>query len=219
MILTTAQGGSKQDFRLDLAMIQNTLLVTPLLSWIRERGTQNYGRLFEQDFSHHGRGLEDSITHHRAILYNLGPLRIVVLCEVDAAVLGSTRSLESNNWTVVPRSTDNAEQAKAATNQLRAQSRAERELFGALVKQSSASRAPEYDYSPRSRVVRRGNGTLSSLTAEMVSCVLKGRGGGVSHKTPQMWLGRTPVIDPSPLLLPSRGVLSLSATKRAFQLL
>lgn len=165
-------------------MIQNTLIVSPQYAWTKEKGAPNYGRVFEREFSHHGPGFEDSITHHRAILYHLGPLRVVVLCEVDAAVSGSTRSMELNHWTVGPKDEHEAQKVEAAKKKMRPHATAERKMFGTITKQPFDLQTPEYW--PCSNVVRRGGGTLSSLTVEMVT-------GQRKTKLAQMWLGRTPV--------------------------
>lgn len=64
-------------------MVDETLIVTPL--WKRVSDSGNYGRVFEQYFTRHRLGLGASQSHHRVIRYDLGPLKIAVLCEVDAA--------------------------------------------------------------------------------------------------------------------------------------
>lgn len=169
-------------------MVQNTLIVTPLWEGITVANRRNYGRICEQVFTRPGIGLETSGSHHRAICYHLGPLRCVVLCEVDAAIPGFRPAMGIRNWT-----TKNLgpEQIAAIRRLTRVQGKEERNLFSGIMRTQSQA-PPEPGYKHSSKMLRGGTGTLSSLTAELVTGTRPGakiRRG----KLRQMWLGRTPV--------------------------
>lgn len=153
-------------------MVKDTLIVTPLWERISDKG--NYGRIFEQYFTRHERALEESQSHHRAILYNLGPLKIAVLCEVDAACAGILPSWSSANGEME----DTTPWDQTAP--------LEETLFGKINKQSFLD---FNDSRVKSRVTHLGKGTLSARTAELATM----KDFSKREKIPQMWLGRTPV--------------------------
>ncbi|KAH7125954.1 hypothetical protein EDB81DRAFT_730265 [Dactylonectria macrodidyma] len=77
------------DFRLNLYMVNNTLVVE---RWeknasdlVRPRGNTGWGRNFEKQITQTPLGMKDIGTHHRLLQYNFGGHRCAVLCEVDAA--------------------------------------------------------------------------------------------------------------------------------------
>ncbi|KAJ4413026.1 hypothetical protein N0V82_008614 [Gnomoniopsis sp. IMI 355080] len=192
------EGRCKDAFRLDLAMVHNTLIVTPLWKSVKDRG--NYGRIFEQYFTRHNPSLAQSQSHHRAIQYQLGPLKVVVLCEVDAECSGMPSSWAERKWKVGnanPEKRDK-EKSSAATaaaslalwgdeEALEPPTAAEMALFGAI---KSKAFGGIVDSSASSRVTHLGKGTLSAHTAELATMSKFGKGG----KIPQMWLGRTPYL-------------------------
>lgn len=192
------EGRCKDAFRLDLAMVDNTLVVTPL--WKRVSDYGNYGRVFEQYFTRHRFGLKESQSHHRAIRYDLGPLKIVVLCEVDAACSGVPSWWAKRNWFVEeaePKEEATAAMAPSAFGRdaLKTPMAAEVALFESIRKQTFES---ILDPSTRSRVTHLGKGTLSAHTAELATMQQFSK----LAKIPQMWLGRTPVCPhPFPAVL------------------
>ncbi|CAN8100712.1 unnamed protein product [Discula destructiva] len=173
------EGKCKSAFRLDLAMINDTLFITPLWKGVRDQG--NYGRIFEQHFTQHSKNLRESHSHHRAILYSLGPLKIAVLCEIDACFSGFDLSWALQNWKC-PQTPEVLEQVEAIVEASRAQSGLEQRLFANINKE-------RLDLAGISLVTHRGTGTLSAHTAELTTSKFFGRHPKIS----QMWLGRTPV--------------------------
>lgn len=178
-------------------MVNDTLIVTPL--WKRVSDAGNYGRVFEQYFTRHSSGLKQSQSHHRAIRYDLGPLKVAVLCEVDASCSGIPPSWAAKkNWTVGKTEPEDEEHAAlaAATFEgkklLEPPTAAEVALFAAINKQAFAG---AINPSHKSRVTHLGKGTLSAHTAELATMQsFKKRA-----KIPQMWFGRTPVRVNNPL--------------------
>lgn len=209
LALTTwiVKGSCKDAFRLNLAMVQNTLIATPLWERVSDSPRLNYGRICEQTFTQPAIGLEESGSHHRAICYQLGSLRCVVLCEVDTAISGLRPSMGIRNWVM---KNLGPQQVAAVRITTRPQAKEERSLFSGLMRDSSKP-PPQPDYKPSSEVLKRGTGTLSSLTAELVTGTKPGamvRRGKLS----QMWLGRTPVSPISQYLATKRS--STTVTNR-----
>lgn len=186
-------------------MVHNTLIVTPL--WKRVTDSGNYGRIFEQYFTRHNGDLAQSQSHHRAIQYQLGPLKVVVLCEVDAKCSGVHPSWAARKWKVGNTNPDHDEEkseaaAAAATaaaslahdKALEPPTAAEVALFAAI---KSRAFGGIVDSNASSRVTHLGRGTLSAHTAELATMSRFNR----RAKIPQMWLGRTPVCSKSCLSL------------------
>jgi hypothetical protein len=187
-LLRFTGGSVKQHFRLDLAMVHNTLIVTPVWKSVLEKALQkaNYGRDFEDLFVQ--RPLRDSSSYHRAIRYNLGPLNCAVLSELDAALSSSGEAITSHDkqWKFHPNpfSAPPSELSAYQPN-----TRAEEVLFGA--RDLTGPKKPKLWHQPRSEVIFRGNGTLSKDAAEL--CVSAGTQTGLK-KMPQLWLGRIPSL-------------------------
>ncbi|KAJ4386863.1 hypothetical protein N0V93_009761 [Gnomoniopsis smithogilvyi] len=188
------EGRCKDAFRLDLAMVNDTLIVTPLWKRVTDQG--NYGRVFEQYFTRHSHGLKESQSHHRAIRYDLGPLKVVVLCEVDAACSGIPSSWAARNWSVEEAKPKEQEVTTAASGAatfalgakpLEIPTAAEVALFAAIKKKAFGG---IIDPGASSRVTHLGRGTLSAHTAELATMQRFGK----KSKIPQMWLGRTPYL-------------------------
>lgn len=177
-------------------MVNNTLIVTPL--WQRNESNGNFGNVFEEYFTKHRGSVElgNSRSHHRVIRYDLGPLRVVVLYEVDAACQEIPPMWEEMNWTLgqdLPqRSNEDEDEAEAAHGKVLEYPTADEEaLFSSVHKGAFAGlRSPKL----RTKVTQLGDGTLSAHTAELATMrhFSKGDIPKVS-KMPQMWLGRTPV--------------------------
>lgn len=186
-LLRFTGGSVKQNFRLDLAMVHNTLVITPVWESVFEKapGKTNHGRDFEDLFVH--RSLRDSGSYHRAIRYKLGPLNCAVLSELDAALEASGEALTSHDkrWKF------HASPASVGPSELsgayQPNDRAEEVLFGP--RDPTAPKKPRLWHQPRSEVILRGNGTLSKDAAELYA----GAGSGYK-KMPQLWLGRIPYL-------------------------
>lgn len=161
-------------------MVNATLIVTPLWETVYDKG--NYGRVFEQAFTQHPAKMRESQSHHRAILYSLGPLKVVVLCEVDASFSGLRPSWTLRNWTLGPTTPELLEEVEAIKKASYAQTELEQTLFATIDKGQFASTGS-------SLLEHLGQGTLSANAAEMVTM----KAFSTKSKIPQMWLGRTPV--------------------------
>lgn len=186
-LLRLANGNCQKSFRLDLTMVHNTLIVTPVWEKITEgRSSSDYGREFEDLFVDRSPDLQDSSTHHRAIRYNLGPLNCAVLLEIDAALYGFDELMASpghKKWKFLPKPKGLTPDMLSKEGQ--PQTDAEMSLFRSLDLENFA--IPKAKHYPHSMVIPRGRGTLSVNAAELV--MTKGRS---SKKTTQLWLGRTP---------------------------
>lgn len=209
-LLRFAKGQRVEDFRLNLAMMKNTLLVTPKLRTAFEGQTGQLGRLFERTFTKAASEEQARGTHHRAIRYKIGPLNCVVLFECDAQVDDEAfRTLEKHGYSWKEPSDALGgqvlhdwlvQQRQHSTDRERAQFK---RLSGAPFKK------PEWKaYKTPLKVIHHGQGTTSSHIAELMTSL-----GSTSKKTLQMWLGRTPVSQPSRLFLsPSHITLTISST-------
>ncbi|ROV93835.1 hypothetical protein VMCG_08773 [Cytospora schulzeri] len=187
-LLRFANGTGQKAFRLDLAMVHNTLVVTPVWEKITEakRHKTNYGREFEDLFVRRRPDMQDSSTHHRAIRYSMGSLSCAVLLEIDATVdrfdeLKSSPLHKHWRFLSQPRSLSHQELSEEGLPR----TDAEASLFGSL--DTANLQVPRPKHCPHSMVIPRGRGTLSSTAAELV--MTKGR---AAKKNRQLWLGRTP---------------------------
>ncbi|PSR79698.1 hypothetical protein BD289DRAFT_88929 [Coniella lustricola] len=205
--------------RHELHLVNNTLVIfrgwSHIWEVVKEQET-NYGRVFENMFARYDSQTGELGTHHRAILYNLGPLRCLVLVEVDAAIMMPKRHRKPQGWVYkgppkppsareqqhnmtthrYPRSKGKPSKrlerqpimaSQSATHE---QSRTERAMFKSLNDASDLFSSP--NFGQRVNVVHKGMGTLSSRTAELVTKVI--RRGSTSKKHPQMYFGRTPFL-------------------------
>lgn len=85
--------------RQDFHMVNNTLVIFRQWEYLREESSgRNVGRTFEHMFARHSSDAGDLASHHRAILYNLGPLRCLVLFEVDATIMIPKRRHRPKGW-------------------------------------------------------------------------------------------------------------------------
>lgn len=174
-------------------MVHNTLFVTPLWESLRDHG--NFGRVFEQSFTQHIDALRESKSHHRAILYALGPLKVAVLCEVDASFTALQPAVSSRlKWTSEPLTPEEQALADATEVATAAQSALEQAMFAGV-----GAAGVEAFTLGGSMITRQGRGTPSVDVAEMTTRTDHAalRRNGLRDKLPQMWLGRTPVSHPS----------------------
>lgn len=187
-LMRFANGTSQKSFRLDLAMVHKTLIVTPVWEKITEakRHITNYGREFEGLFVSRRPDMQYSSTHHRAIRYDLGPLSCAVLLEIDASLDGFDElknSRSHKHWKFLPKPRSLSLQELSEEGLPRTD--AEKTLFEAL--NTEDVEIPRPMHYPHSTVIPAGRGTLSTTAAELV--MTKGR---TTKKTRQLWLGRTP---------------------------
>lgn len=186
-LLRFVHGKVKHDYRLDLAMVHNTLIVTPAWERVSEikREKDNHGRDFEDLIVQ--RRLQDSATYHRAIRYNLGPLNCAVLSELDAALPASGEAMASHNerWEFHPK--PGSLPLRELSDEWQPITRAEEILFGP--RDQTASKQPRLWHQPHSMVISGGTGTLSKDAAELSASSLSG-----TRKMPQLWFGRVPSL-------------------------
>lgn len=186
-LLRFTGGSVKQHFRLELAMIHNTLIITPVWKSVSEKRLEqaNHGRDFEDLFVQ--RPLRDSGSYHRAIRYNLGPLSCVVLSELDAALPGSGELITAHDkqWKFHPNPISVPPSELSCGHQPNTE--AEEILFRS--RDRTASKKPKFWHQPRSEVIPRGNGTLSKDAAELYASA-----GTGFKKMHQLWLGRIPFL-------------------------
>lgn len=188
-LLRFVGGVVKQTFRLDLAMMRNTLIVTPTWNKVSERvlDEANHGRDFETLFLQ--RRLPDGGTYHRVIRYSLGPLNIAVLSELDGALPASGEAVVSDkegwHYHPEPKSVLSSE----ISDESQPDTRAEEVLFGP--RDQTAPKGPMLNHQPYSEVIPRGTGTLSKDAAELSASASAATG---IRKMPQLWLGRVPFL-------------------------
>lgn len=187
ILLRFVRGVVKENFRLNLAMVHNTLIVTPALQKVSEnfRDEKNHGREFEDLFLQHR--LHNSGTYHRVIRYDLGPLNIAVLSELDAALPASIEATVSDNkrWEFLPKPSTVPSSELSEGGQ--PNTRAEEILFGP--REQTDFKVSRLCHQPRSEVIPGGNGTLSKDAAELSASALSS-----TRKMPQLWLGRVPFL-------------------------
>ncbi|KAI3398117.1 hypothetical protein diail_9870 [Diaporthe ilicicola] len=189
-LLRFASGTAKCTFRLDLAMVHNTLIVTPIWERVSQKNREpnNHGRDFEDLFAR--RGLLDGNTHHRAVRYDLGPLSCAVLCETDAALPSPAEAMASHEqrWAFHPHPHPMPFWMKRSqfSEAWQPNTDAEKVLFSP--RSQTAPKSPGPLHRPHSQVIQRGTGTLSKDTAELVSSSRSGK------KMVQLWLGRVPFL-------------------------
>lgn len=191
-ILYFVDGRSNRDFRLDVAKLGNTLLVTPVLRSAHDRN-QNFGRVFEQNFTQGCTNAQNSGTHHRVIRYKIGPLNCVVLFECDAQIEpDALKDTVRPGWLWVPPRDDSGGQElhDSIVEELAPKFAKERAQFS-KINPASIWKATGEGYLGVNchvrpfNVIHNGKGTPSSHIAELAT--------GQDSKTMQMWMGRTPV--------------------------
>lgn len=187
VLLNFVRGAVKQNFRLDLAMVHNTLMVTRIWETVSERlrDKGNHGRDFEDLFLQSRP--PDSGTYHRVIRYSLGPLNIAVLSELDAALPASGEAMVSDNKTWEYHPNPGPVPSSELSDEGQPDTRAEETLFGP--RDQTALQGPRLYHQPRSEIIQRGTGTLSKDAAELSATAQTGL-----RKMPQMWLGRVPFL-------------------------
>lgn len=193
-LLRFAKGQKSENFRLNLAMIGDTLLVTPHLRTAFEGRTELLGRLFERTFTKAASKEQARGTHHRAIRYKIGPLDCVVLFECDAQIDDAAfRALEKDGYSWKEPNAAIGGQAlhDSVVQQRQHSTDRERARFKRL-SQASFEKPELKPYASPFDVIHDGQGTPSSQTAELMASL-----GATSKKIVQMWLGRTPVSQPS----------------------
>jgi hypothetical protein len=93
-LLEFVQGKHVGPFRMDLHMVDNTLILErkDRKSWMRSKGTDGIGHSFEKHFIKADAGLETASSYYRVISYPLGSLNLAVRVEVDSYYDDTTAS-------------------------------------------------------------------------------------------------------------------------------
>ncbi|KAH7275000.1 hypothetical protein B0J15DRAFT_473953 [Fusarium solani] len=178
-LLDFCRGKCWDSFRIDLYLVQNTLVIERRERSTKEmiRGSRNsgFGHSFEEAVTEPPPGMTDITGHHRVLRYDLGGLNCAVRFEVDA-VHG------------IPEAEDGAQQTDAplggSVDQL-AQS-----LENVAV--GSSKQTPSSPGARSVRVITRGIAPPQTQAAEIKS--IRRNGKHLSTMLPQLWFGRTPYL-------------------------
>lgn len=175
-LLDFCHGRRQDSFRVDLLMVEHTLIVErcekSATTIVRGSKDSGYGRNFEKAFTQASKGLEDSSSHHRVLSYNLGSLNIAVRFEVDAGLRDSNNEEPMRGRIKRQKVQDDGSALVEAINLLRLGNEQE------VAKKSRSS---------LTAVISQGVGTTQSSTAEIKSS----KHASVTKSMPQLWFGRT----------------------------
>jgi hypothetical protein len=109
---------SRREFRLNLFVVRNTLIVERVekFNLTRQEVAAGYGKGFEGACSDIPNGLEESECHHRVIEYDFGSLKCAVRFEVDACIpTQRSRTDATLRATTIPLSNNGGESEIRAT--------------------------------------------------------------------------------------------------------
>lgn len=188
------------NWSLNVALIHNTLVVSPRWERIPADGPMDSGRNFERIFTKYRKVMKNmgaSSSHHRVIRYKLGPLNVAVLFETDGAYYGTMEG-------AVPVEEDEATATQdVGEDEMVFRMMPKVELPTKLPMNPPSSYQPlhasifteptrkPHTYHPQTPVVLQGTGTSCSLTAELVARIDTPRHRTAFRKFPQLWFGRT----------------------------
>ncbi|KAL6353582.1 hypothetical protein LRP88_14078 [Fusarium phalaenopsidis] len=178
-LLDFCRGKCLDSFRIDLYLVQNTLVIErrerSTKEMIRGSRSSGFGHSFEEAVTEPPPGMNDIAGHHRVLRYNLGGLNCAVRFEVDA-VHG------------IPETEDGAQKTDAlpggSVDQL-AQS-LENVAVGSSKQTASSPGARSV------QVITRGIVPPQTQAAEIKS--IRRNGKHLSTMLPQLWFGRTPYL-------------------------
>lgn len=182
-LLDFAEGRARDNFRIDLSIVGETLFLSRHELKTREKLTKHghagFGHNFEKAFSEHQESLRDSTGHHRVIKYVLGNLNCVVRYEVDACCDthgGKPGSNEGEPETSQPLQPDETEILDA---------------FSKLSLSAEATGQPNTGKTPQQNIEVIPGGTMVPTTRTVE---VKTRSKPVHFRNiiPQLWFGRTP---------------------------
>ncbi|KAI8215674.1 hypothetical protein K4K48_005247 [Colletotrichum sp. SAR 10_66] len=170
------KGSKKDSFKVQLHLVNDTLFITR-----REQRNQfivdssqcrfnSWGHAFEEECTEHAPGLEGSLSHHRAIRYQFGDLRLVVRHEVDATQppADALATGEPSSTSVQPGDTREREQGSG--------------------KEHTSDHPKNGKEKQKTKVQRGGKGNPPSDLVEMKARPKMRLSGTLD----QMWFGRTP---------------------------
>ncbi|KAL2691385.1 hypothetical protein Neosp_001770 [[Neocosmospora] mangrovei] len=178
-LLDFCRGKGRDSFRIDLYLIQNTLVIErrerSTKEMIRGSGNSGFGHSFEEAVTEPPPGMADIAGHHRVLRYDLGGLNCAVRFEVDAVhvmpeVEGSSQSAEAPPGGSVDQLAQSLENIAVG----------------------SSKKAPSSPGARSVRVITRGTAPPQTQAAEIKS--IRRNGKPLNTMLPQLWFGRTPYL-------------------------
>lgn len=178
-LLDFCHGKCRDGFRIDLYLIQNTLVIErcerSTKEMIRGPGNSGFGHSFEEAVTEPPPDMTDIAGHHRVLRYDLGGLNCAVRFEVDAV-------------NSIPETENGAQQTDAPPG-------ASLDQLAQLLVDVSFESSKEMPSSPGARSIRvltRGTAPPQTQAAEIKS--IRRNGKSLSTMLPQLWFGRTPYL-------------------------
>ncbi|KAF7537295.1 hypothetical protein G7054_g3808 [Neopestalotiopsis clavispora] len=175
-LLEFCQGRRPDSFRLNLFVIDNTLIIERCTKSAKQmiHGSANagYGKSFEHAITEARKELQGSMGHHCVLKYNLGSLNCAVRFEVDACVIPT--AVDPQIKAAGTRGGQIPSDVNRLTGDLQALN---------LDKKQTSALAD----GGTMHVIRSGPGTSPSHMAE-----IKANAKPARQSLPQMWFGRTP---------------------------
>ncbi|RSL71882.1 hypothetical protein CEP54_001189 [Fusarium duplospermum] len=178
-LLDFCRGKCRDSFRIDLYLVQNTLVIErrerSTKEMIRGYGNSGFGHSFEEAVTEAPPGMADIAGHHRVLRYDLGGLNCAVRFEVDA-VHGMPEAENNSQQTDIP--------LESSVDQL------SHSLENVAV--GSSKQRHSYPGARSVQVITRGTAPPQTQAAEIKS--IRRNGKPLSMILPQLWFGRTPYL-------------------------
>ncbi|RTE73908.1 hypothetical protein BHE90_011660 [Fusarium euwallaceae] len=183
-LLDFCRGKCRDSFRIDLYLVQNTLVIErrerSTKEMIRGYGNSGFGHSFEEAVTEAPPGMADIAGHHRVLRYDLGGLNCAVRFEVDA-VHGTPEVENSSQKTdAPPTDAPPGNPVDQLTQSLE------------NVAVGSSNRRHSYPGARSVQVIVRGTAPPQTQAAEIKS--IRRNGKPLSTILPQLWFGRTPYL-------------------------
>ncbi|KAI8723178.1 C2H2-type domain-containing protein [Fusarium sp. LHS14.1] len=178
-LLDFCRGKCIDSFRIDLYLIQNTLVIErrerSTKEMIRGSGNSGFGHSFEEAVTEPPPGMADIAGHHRVLRYDLGGLTCAVRFEVDAVHVipeaeGGSQSPEAPPGSSVDQLAQSLENVAVG----------------------SSRKTPSSPGARSVQVITRGTAPPQTQAAEIKS--IRRNGKPLSTMLPQLWFGRTPYL-------------------------
>lgn len=167
-LLEFVQGKSVGPFRLDMHLVDNTLIFARKEKrWWRKANDSGYGVNFEANFTQPEPGLEDATGHYRVLRYQLGSLNVAVRAEVDTYYEPPEADTDGNitaaDVTIAP----------------------------PIAISGNPSEQPRTDFRAPIQVIRAGQEVPCSMMAELKTLVIREDIYKSVECMDQLWFGRT----------------------------
>ncbi|KAF4974933.1 hypothetical protein FZEAL_8196 [Fusarium zealandicum] len=181
-LLDFCHGRCGESFRINLYMVQNTLVIErcekSARHMIRGSHRSGFGHNFEKAVTVAPTGMSDIAGHHRVLRYDLGGLNCAVRFEVDAT------------W---PLATDESRHQSDEGTGAASIGDLTKSLGGLKVEDPKPRYAKQKSTKTASvQVIARGTLTPHSQAAEIKS--VRPNGAALGKMLPQLWFGRTPYL-------------------------